>query len=42
MKPIEQEEKPPVGGSWQQLYAIVLILHVLIVIAFYLLTRYYS
>jgi hypothetical protein len=42
MKPIEQDEKPPIGSSWQQLYGIVLILHVLIVIAFYLLTRYYS
>lgn len=42
MKLTEQEDKPPIGSSWRQLYGLVLILHTLIIIAFYLLTRYYS
>ena len=35
-------EGPPVFRTWNQVYAFVLILHALIIIAFYLFTRAYS
>ena len=38
----EQDDKPPIANSWNQLYVIILILHALIIIAFYLFTEIYK
>ena len=38
----EEEDKPPILKSWNQLYALVLILHALIITIFYLFTQAYS
>lgn len=40
-KPLE-DDKPPILGSWNRLYAFVLILHALIILLFYIFTRVYS
>lgn len=37
-----QEGRPPIFRSWDQLYAFVLILHAFIILLFYLFTKYYS
>lgn len=34
--------KPPIGGTWRNLYLIVLALHVLFLALFYWITRLYS
>jgi len=36
------EDKPPILGSWNRLYALVIILHIVIISLFVLFTRYYS
>lgn len=38
----EADERPPVLSSWNQIYAIVLILHALIILFFYLFTHAYA
>jgi hypothetical protein len=38
----DQEEKPPIFGSWNKIYAIVLGNLVLLIILFYLFTKYFS
>ena len=38
----EPESPPPVLGSWNQLYGLVLTVLVVQVIAYYLLTRMFS
>ncbi len=38
----EEDERPPVFRTWNQLYAFVLILHAIIIALFYLFTRAYS
>ena len=35
------EEPPPVGGSWKNLYALVLANLAALVVLFYLFTRYF-
>jgi hypothetical protein len=40
--PEEDDDKPPILKSWNQLYALVLILHALIITLFYLFTQAYS
>jgi len=40
--PANEEGKPPVFGSWQQMYLFVLVLHALIIFLFWLFTRTYS
>ncbi|MCP9235981.1 hypothetical protein [Lewinella sp. JB7] len=35
-------EKPPILGHWRNIYAVVLLLHLLLIISFYLVTRIYS
>ena len=37
-----QEEGPPVGGSWRNLYAAVLLNLAALVALFYLFTRYFG
>lgn len=37
-----EEEPPPFGGSWQALYAVVLLNLAALVALFYLFTRYFS
>ena len=37
-----REEPPPVGGTWQNLYAAVLINLAVLVVLFYLFTRYFG
>ncbi|MEM8523994.1 MAG: hypothetical protein AAGG68_05095 [Bacteroidota bacterium] len=38
----EQDDKPPIAKSWNQLYFIILILHAFIITAFYLFTETYK
>lgn len=38
----EEDAKPPVFGSWRRVYWFVAIFFVAEVVAFYLITRYYS
>mgnify|MGYP000565805223 CR=1 FL=1 len=38
----KEDEKPPVFGSWRRVYWFVAIFFVIEVVAFYLITRYYS
>lgn len=38
----EEDEKPPVFGSWRRIYWFVVVFFVIEVAAFYLITRYYS
>ncbi len=40
--PAEDEDKPPILKSWNQLYLLVLIMHALIITIFYLFTQAYS
>lgn len=42
MEPTDSREKPPVLKSWNQLYLLVLVLHVLVILLFYWFTRAYS
>ena len=37
-----REEPPPFGGSWQTLYAVVLINLAVLVVLFSLFTRYFG
>ncbi|MEM9888609.1 MAG: hypothetical protein AAF849_22120 [Bacteroidota bacterium] len=37
-----QEDRPPILKTWNQLYWIVLILHALVIAAFYLFTEFYK
>jgi len=41
-EPEVEEALPPMFKSWNQMYAFVLIMHVVIIILFYLFTRAYS
>lgn len=36
------EDSPPVFRTWNQLYAFVLVLHIIIIALFALFTAYYS
>lgn len=33
---------PPIFKTWNQMYAFVLVLHALIILAFYIFTKFYS
>ena len=35
-------DDPPILGSWRNMYLFVLILHLLLIIAFYLFSRAYT
>lgn len=37
-----EEGQPPILNSWKQLYWAVLIIHALIITAFYLFTHHFS
>lgn len=39
---VHEDEKPPVGGSWNRLYAIVVLTLVADVAIFWLFTRVFS
>jgi hypothetical protein len=36
------EEPPPLGGSWKTLYTVVLLNLAVLVVLFYLFTRYFG
>ena len=36
------DEQPPILGSWNNLYVLVLVAHAIIIVLFYLFTRAYS
>lgn len=38
----DADERPPILSSWNQIYAIVLILHAPIILLFYLFTHAYA
>ncbi|WP_168797471.1 hypothetical protein [Neolewinella litorea] len=43
--PVDEEleiDDPPILGNWRNMYLVVLILHVLLIIAFYLISRTYT
>lgn len=42
MSPNDPLGDPPIMKTWNQLYALVLILHALVILAFYLFTKAYS
>ena len=35
-------EDPPILGNWKNMYTVVLVLHTLLIIAFYLISRAYT
>lgn len=37
-----EDEKPPILGSWNRMYAFVLILHAILIFCFYLFTLKYQ
>jgi hypothetical protein len=37
-----EDEKPPILGTWNRLYTVVLILHFILIILFYLFTIKYQ
>lgn len=36
------DDQPPILGSWANLYAFVIILHAIVIAAFYFFTKVYS
>jgi hypothetical protein len=36
------DDPPPILGSWNRMYAFVLVVHVLLLIGFYLISRAYT
>lgn len=38
----DNDERPPILSSWNQIYAIVLLIHALIILLFYLFTHAYA
>ena len=45
IKEAQQElevEDPPILGNWKNMYVVVLVLHTLLIIAFYLISRAYT
>ncbi len=36
------EDKPPILGSWNRMYTMVIVLHFVIISLFILFTKYYS
>lgn len=36
------DDAPPVLGSWKNIYGVVLVLHLLLLVAFYLFSRAYT
>lgn len=40
--PEDGEEKPPIGGSWRVLYAVVIGNLALLILLFYMFTRAFS
>lgn len=39
---IDSDDRPPILSSWNQIYAVVLILHAIIILLFYLFTHAYA
>ncbi|MCB0629338.1 MAG: hypothetical protein R2824_27745 [Saprospiraceae bacterium] len=39
---VDSDDLPPVLSSWNQIYAVVLILHAIIILLFYLFTHAYA
>ncbi len=37
-----ENDEPPVLGSWKNFYTVVLVLHLMLLIAFYLFSRAYT
>lgn len=38
----ELDDRPPILGSWSNLYILVLVVHAIIIVLLYLITRAYS
>ncbi|MDZ4683385.1 MAG: hypothetical protein SH848_01300 [Saprospiraceae bacterium] len=38
----DEDDKPPIAGTWNRLYAFVLLLHVAIIAALYFFTKVHS
>jgi hypothetical protein len=41
-EPEADDTRPPLLGSWSRMYAVVLILHFLLLVGFYLISRAYT
>lgn len=39
---VPEEDVPPVLGSWRRVYSVVLVLHLLLILAFYFFSRAYT
>lgn len=37
-----KDESPPIFGSWKNIYAVVLVLHFVLIILFYLFSNAYA
>ena len=37
-----EDDTPPVLGSWRRVYTVVLVLHLLLILAFYFFSRAYT
>lgn len=40
--PLPPKEPPPILGSWRNMYIFVLVLHVLLIVLFYLFSNAYA
>lgn len=40
--PHPDDETPPILGSWKNIYTVVLVLHVVLIILFYLFSNAYA
>lgn len=40
--PSAEGEEPPILGSWPRLYALVLVLHALLILVYYAISQYYA
>ncbi|MCB9314225.1 MAG: hypothetical protein H6568_15815 [Lewinellaceae bacterium] len=37
--PLPEDDQPPIMGSWNRLYILVLVIHVIFITLFYLITQ---
>ena len=37
--PMPEDDQPPIMGSWNRLYILVLVIHVIFITLFYLITK---
>lgn len=38
----QEEEKPPILGSWKKMYLAILVIHAIVLFIFWLFTQHYA